>query len=383
MTKRLTVLSVFACMSLIFVISFFVVPCRMRVSVQTDNLYKGVSVTKKDLKVEIAPAIGSWKETSDFRLQNVSDRQLLLQKRWLSRSVQVDKVPVSFIAAEYRGVIHQFDNIDLQLNDFKVQATYANKHIADVDTFEIEQKKVDDKKSDIFVTVTALGESYDVVVHPVSLLRLDVSYQDGLHIGDEFDKSKMEVAARFSDGMTRKLDDWTCSFEGVVKADSKIEVISKKYGQGVLQIDMSNIKDYKLSYTRTIYAGDVLTSKDVKLTIIYTNGETKDVTNLSFNDVQVFVGTKVMMKSDLFGTLTCVVNPSKVKKVSGDCASDMNGRLTVRGITFVYDDGHQQVLDMKDVKFVTDLSKKLSVGQHEIIFQWFGQEYRFPVRVMG
>lgn len=73
----------------------------------------------------------------------------------------------------------------------------------------------------------------------------------------------------------------------------------------------------------------------------------------------------------------------KSQKVSGDCASDMNGRLTVRGITFVYDDGHQQVLDMKDVKFVTDLSKKLSVGQHEIIFQWFGQEYRFPVRVMG
>lgn len=383
MKKRMICLGITGILCVIVLIILCVAPLRIRLQFKTNRLYEGVPVTKDDVVVETASVLNLWNESAAASIDNQDDDILQVSSGMLSRTFAVDKIPVSYIAAEYSGVEYQFDEPSLKPVDFHVQAIYADGHVEELLSDKIKVHKDGlSTKSAMTVQVEAFGETCDVLVRPVQVSGLMVSYKNGLHVGDTFDKKQLEVSVKFADGMTRKIDDWTCDFEGVVSADSKIEVISKQYGKGYLTVDMSNIKDYKLEYTRSVYEGDVLKPSDVKLSVVYSDDRVEEVKDVTFDEIRVFKGTKVAMKSSLLGSMNCVVNPIGVEKVVADTAASMNRELTVRGLTLVYQDGHQVSLDMKNVSFVTDLSKPLKSGQNEIVFRWYDHEYRFQVLIL-
>lgn len=367
----------------VMLLTLLVCPSQMRVQITNDQLYEGVSVTKQDVRVETASWLGLWKETKDVDVKNVDDEEIIVSTGWLSRHFDLDKIPVSYLVAKYDGIEYQYDDPKLKATDFQVQAVYADKHVEDVPkdamTVHTDGLSTEDVMS---VKVEAFGESCDVMVRPVLVAGVIGSYDGGLKVGETFDKSKLKVSVKFADGATRTLDDWSCDFEGSVSADTKIEVVSKKYGKGVVTVDTSNIKDYQLDYRKSVYEGDVLQPQDIAFTVVFEDGKETAVEDLTFDEFTVFKGTKVSMKSSLLGTISCVVNPIGVEKVVADTVATMNRELVVQKLTLVYTDGHKRPLDMSDVKFVTDLKKPLKRGQNQIVFQWKNHEYQFSVLMM-
>lgn len=379
MRTRKIGMCVFSCILFASLTAFlFFMPARIRVSVNTNHLYDGVDVTSSDINVETAAVLGPWHRVTDASLSDISDKGFSVQAGMLSQSVKTDKIPVSFLAAEYVGLWYAGDEFSISESDVRVQANYYDGHVETLKDFQMDTQ-VDEKSQLATVTISALGESCQLSGTPVHVSGLLIEYKGKLQIGDTFDKEKMTVYVRFDDGMKRKIDDWSCDFEGVVTSESKIEVVSEKYGKDVLTPDTSNIKDYKLSYTRTVYEGDVLKPSDVKLTVIYTDDTTKEVNDLTFDEIRVFSGTKVTMKSELFGSMTCVVKPVKVTEVQADCAASMDRHVTVRKLTAVYSDGHMKEIPSSEIEMVSDLSQPLKAGTNQLKFKWLGHEYSFKV----
>lgn len=244
-------------------------------------------------------------------------------------------------------------------------------------------KLPDTLEQDFVVPLQAFGESVNVTIRPIKVTNLQVSYQGGLRVGETFDKKKLKVTVQFADGTKREVSDVSCDFEGNVTVDTEVLVVSKTYGEAVLRVDKSNIDSFDMDYRHTIYEGDVVEPKDLKFVVKYTDGSGEEVKDLSFDAVQVFPGTKITFSSSLFGTMNGTLSPVAVKRVDARSVLDTKGKLVVEKLTFVYADGHTKELNLDEITWLTDLSKPLSAGNHEIKFQWCGHSYSFMTRILS
>lgn len=358
-------------------------PYRLEVTVKTDRLYENQSVQKQDLQVETVSLFGLRTTCESFDVKSHND-MLTVQSGGLSMDIEVNPIPVSYLTAEYHGKLYQFDKLNMKQSDFLVRAVYEDSMVKDVDTSHIDMGKFPiDSKEDFVMTLKAFGKSVNVMIRPIKVMNLQVSYQDGLHIGDTFDKTKLQMTVQFADGVKRSVKDFSCDFEGIVQSDSQICVVSDVYGESVLQVDKSNIESYDMEYRHPVYEGDVLKPEDLKFSVIYTDKSVAEITDLSFDPVQVFPGTKVNFASKLFGTMSGVINPVRVQEITATSFVDKEGKLVVETIQLLYADGHVRELSVNDVTWITDLSKPLQAGNHEIQFDWCGHKYSFMTRILS
>ena len=159
-------------------------------------------------------------------------------------------------------------------------------------------------------------------------------------------------------------------------------VVSEQYGEISIPVDTSTVHQYSVGYTGKLYEGDVVTAELLDLSVTYTDGTVVSITDAVCEDVRVFEQQSVSVTSEQFGKLNCTVTPVPVQKIL--CQASLNGQnqLQVSGLAFVYADGTERALDMKDVAFVTDLSQPLQDGGNEIVFTWFGHQYSFVETVV-
>lgn len=361
---------------------FFVVvslPYGMEVTTSIQRIYEREDVEKSDIKVKTKSLLGISRETDEYAIVNESDdKTVVIRCGLLERRFEFNKIPVSYVKADYKGKIYQHDSVKLTDDMFSVSLVYHDGKTTTLTSSDYQVDGLPDVLSeDVSVKIDAYGYQSNVTVRPIKIVSLDAVYDGGLKIGDTFDMSKVSVTVRFADGTNKEVDDISSSFEGVVTADSDINIVSEKYGDIDLPIDKSNVKGYDVSYADKIYEGDVITADKLKISAQFEDGTSEEIKDLTMDEVCVFEATQVKALSKAFGTLKCTITPVAVKEIVADASVDSENHLTFHGLQFVYTDGTTKDLNMDDVTFVTDLSVPIKMGQNEIKFTWFEHEYSF------
>lgn len=358
-------------------------PWFLQVDLKENIWYEGQSVQKKDLQVETVSLFGLSRKCKDFTLSQTED-EWRISHGTLSTDIILDGIPIAYLDGVYDGKLYQYDDVQIKAQDFTLRAIYENDVAKQLTQEQFQVGKLPDTlEQDFVVQLKAFGKSVNITIRPIKVTNLQVSYQGGLHVGETFDKKKLKVTVQFADGTKREVSDVSCDFEGTVTADTEVSVVSKTYGEAVLRVDKSNIDSFDMDYRHAIYEGDVVEPKDLKFVVKYTDGSVEEVKDLSFDAVQVFPGTKITFSSSLFGTMNGTLSPVAVKRVDASSVLDSKGKIFVEKLTFVYADGHMKELNLDEITWLTDLSKPLSAGNHEIKFQWCGHSYSFMTRVLS
>lgn len=362
---------------------FVFCPWFLQVALKENVWYEGQSVQKENLQVETVSLFGLSRKCKDFTLFQTEDKWQISHGT-LVTDITLNGIPIAYLDGVYDGKLYQYDAVQIKAHDFILSAVYENGVMKQLTEDQFQMGKLPDTlEQDFVVPLQAFGESVNVTIRPIKVTNLQVSYQGGLRVGETFDKKKLKVTVQFADGTKREVSDVSCDFEGIVTVDTEVLAVSKTYGEAVLRVDKSNIDSFDMDYRHTIYEGDVVEPKDLKFVVKYTDGSGEEVKDLSFDAVQVFPGTKITFSSSLFGTMNGTLSPVVVKRVDARSVLDTKGKLVVEKLTFVYADGHTKELNLDEITWLTDLSKPLSAGNHEIKFQWCGHSYSFMTRILS
>lgn len=198
------------------------------------------------------------------------------------------------IEAEYYGVpIEVGKKIDLK--DIVVTAEYYihdgdngyNDYIDVKKGFTISPETVK-RKGDNRIVVTYLGKTCTIVVEGKAVEEITADYiGDEIYVGAPIPTSKIEVYATFSDGSYEKIKDFKLSTTTVSKVGVnviQVEYQGKKanitvYGKAPLAVE-----DLEAYYAGgSIIEGNPINKSDIKVTAIYNDGTTKEITNFNIS----------------------------------------------------------------------------------------------------
>lgn len=367
----------------LFFLFLLFVPVRMDVRVVSDRLYDGQSLDSADVKAVCKSAFGVPYSLSDVTVETKTDSLYQVSSGWWSSLIRVNQIPAKYLQAEYIGQHYQYDTVEWSDADFSIQVVYQDDTVQEVPFSDCEVTGLSSVlKEDLSVKLSYGDLSSTVTVRPIKVSKFVPVVDGGLTAGSTFDLTKVSVSVVFADGTSKELTDLSSSFEGTVYPGSDVVVVSEQYGEISIPVDTSTVHQYSVGYTGKLYEGDVVTADLLDLSVTYTDGTVVSITDAVCEDVRVFEQQSVSVTSEQFGKLNCTVTPVPVQKIL--CQASLNGQnqLQVSGLTFVYADGTERALDMKDVAFVTDLSQPLRDGGNEIVFTWFGHQYSFVETVV-
>lgn len=366
---------------LVFLLIGFLRPCFLDVKVLSNSIYTGQEIVSDDVKVTSRSLFGVKRVLKDCTIENQDDDKTILVKAGiLEKEFQLNKIPISYIQAEYIGRVYQYDTAILTADDFYVRTVYGDNTVDELPFSGYEIEGLPDVfTEDVTVKVVAGDNFANVTIRPIQVLSLEAVYNEGLHIGDTFDVSNATLRVRFEDGETIYDKDLSSDFSGVVTADSKITVHSDKYGDVDVQVDKSNVSTYDIKCKDKIYEGDVLTSDSFDLAAIMDNGDRISITDFEFEEMRIFEETKVEIKANGFGTLKCTIKPIAMKEIVADASVSADNKLVIRGLSMVYTDDTKKSLKMDDVTFITDLNKPISLGENTVEFKLGDHKYSFII----
>ena len=139
------------------------------------------------------------------------------------------------------------------------------------------------------VTVT---DTFTVNVVKPQLNAIEVSYSGGdLFIGDELDESKITVIAKYTDGSSNTVTDWTVDFDSETAGTKTVTVTYTEDDITVTDTFTVNVAAAKLLRIEAVYSGDdvfvgdSVNKEDIRVTAYYEDGETYEVTNFTFSPV--------------------------------------------------------------------------------------------------
>ena len=354
----------------------FFVPTSINVKAESNRIYEMTDVEKKDIKVYSHTLSGIEKEVDDYKVENRDDdKTIVVTSGKLSQECVLNKIPVEYITAKYDGTVFPGDKISV--DKFKVVAVYKDGTTKKLSQDEYTLENMPDVvEKDVSVKVKSDAGNASVKIRPVKVQKLEAVYDGGLKVGDTFDISKVKCVVTFEDGTSKEVADVTSDFKGAVALDSAITIKAGNYGETKLPVDTSGIAKFDIGYTKELYEGDELTPEILKITATMADGTTNELSGLAFDATHVFNGDVVQVKSEGLGsTLKCTIKLVKAVDFEVKASVKNDDTLNVKGITAVFEDGKKKDIDMSNVSFVTDMTKKLQTGENELKFKWFDHEF--------
>lgn len=360
-------------------------PYDMEVTTSMERIYEGQEVTADDVSVVTKSLFGVTHSVDDFKLENQSDdKSVVITVGHLSKTVEFNKIPVSYLTAEAVAKYYQYEKAMVYDGDLDVQAVYKDGTTTALSFSDYIVDNIPDIwEEDTTLKISTKSDSVNLVVRPVEVVSLDASYEDGLHVGDTFDMKKVSCTVTFEDGTVNDVTDISSEFSGEIGVDSEVKIVSEKYGETTLTIDKSNVTGYDVKYDDKIYEGDELDVSKLHITVMFEDDSSKELTDLTLESTRVFEATPIQVTSESFGTMKCTITPVAVKSIVAQASVNSENQITFSALQFVYEDNTARDLNMDDVEFVTDLSVPIQLGENTIVFEYFGHEYSFVEKLVN
>ena len=239
--------------------------------------------------------------------------------------------------------------------------------------------------------------SVNVNIDSVRMTMFDVSYDGDTKAGSAIDPHAFTVSAKYEDGAYRQITDYTVSVtqpvlvsdctailhtsvgdpivpidveeaEELVSRDagSVITVVFPDesyfvntrdvpvvcyYGTGYCHVDCIPVRVVLSSYESDVYEGDFLSSKNMKLNVVFEDDLSIPVTDFTYDyHSRIRSKTNVVVHS-IYGDSTLYINPIRVSDVSVICNNlpTAGERAVIDGLHIVYQDGRE--LDLSSDEF--------------------------------
>lgn len=171
---------------------------------------------------------------------------------------------------------------------FTVKASYSDGSIVPVTEFSFSPKVASTNPTEVTITFEGKTATVSVPVGTVSLTGITAEYVGTrtIYVGDNLTKSMFKVTARYNDGSSNVVSDYT--FTPVTMVNAGEQVITFTY-QG--KNDTVTVTVVALSVTRIsgswvgvqIFKGTAFTKSMFKVTATYNNGTSKEVSDYTFS----------------------------------------------------------------------------------------------------
>ncbi|MBP3569395.1 MAG: Ig-like domain-containing protein [Lachnospiraceae bacterium] len=196
------------------------------------------------------------------------------------------------IEAEYTGMPLKVGD-EINLKDITVMAEYLIRDGSESYNDYVEVKKdftinptVVKRGGENRVVVTYQGKSCTIMVEGKTVDSIDATYTgEELFVGAKVPEGKIEVYAYFNDGSSERVRDFRLTTDTITKEGINLipvvyqgkTVTLTIYGKAPLAVE-----EIMADYTGgTVIAGNEINKKDIKVTALYNDGTTKEIT--SFN----------------------------------------------------------------------------------------------------
>lgn len=171
---------------------------------------------------------------------------------------------------------------------FTVKASYSDGSVVPVTEFSFSPQVASTNPTEVTITFEGKTATVSVPVGTVSLTGITAEYvgPGTIYVGDSLTKSMFKVTARYNDGSSNVVSDYT--FTPVTMVNAGEQVITFTY-QG--KNDTVTVTVVALSVTRIsgrwiggqIFKGTAFTKSMFKVTATYNNGTSKEVSDYTFS----------------------------------------------------------------------------------------------------
>ena len=340
------------CMAFLF---YEYVPGRIEGKVTASEIYEDMRMSESDFSVESVTLSGRRTPVSDFRaiVSNRNHDADLYYGKDFSVNVNIDSVRMTMFDVSYDGDTKAGSAIDPHA--FTVSAKYedgAYRQITDYTVSVTQPVLVSDCTA---ILHTSVGDPI-VPIDVEEAEELVFTYGDGsaVHVGDPFDASLFKGKLVFSDGTSRDAG----SVMPVVFPDESYFVNTRDvpvvcyYGIGYCHVDCIPVRVVLSSYESDVYEGDFLSSKNMKLNVVFEDDLSIPVTDFTYDyHSRIRSKTNVVVHS-IYGDSTLYINPIRVSDVSVICNNlpTAGERAVIDGLHIVYQDGRE--LDLSSDEFI-------------------------------
>lgn len=195
---------------------------------------------------------------------------------------------ITGITAEWSYGQIIYPNTTLTSDMFTVKASYSDGSIVPVTEFSFSPQVASANPTEVTITFEGKTATVSVPVGTVSLTGITAEYvgTGTIYVGDSLTKSMFKVTARYNDGSSNVVSDYT--FTPVIMVNAGEQVVTFTY-QG--KNDTVTVTVVALSVTRIsgswvggqILKGTAFTKSMFKVTATYNNGTSKEVSDYTFS----------------------------------------------------------------------------------------------------
>lgn len=195
---------------------------------------------------------------------------------------------ITGITAEWSYGQIIYPNTTLTSDMFTVKASYSDGSIVPVTEFSFSPQVASANPTEVTITFEGKTATVSVPVGTVSLTGITAEYvgTGTIYVGDSLTKSMFKVTARYNDGSSNVVSDYT--FTPVIMVNAGEQVVTFTY-QG--KNDTVTVTVVALSVTRIsgrwvggqIFKGTAFTKSMFKVTATYNNGTSKEVSDYTFS----------------------------------------------------------------------------------------------------
>lgn len=195
---------------------------------------------------------------------------------------------ITGITAEWSYGQIIYPNTTLTSDMFTVKASYSDGSIVPVTEFSFSPQVASANPTEVTITFEGKTATVSVPVGTVSLTGITAEYvgTGTIYVGDSLTKSMFKVTARYNDGSSNVVSDYT--FTPVIMVNAGEQVVTFTY-QG--KNDTVTVTVVALSVTRIsgswvggqIFKGTAFTKSMFKVAATYNNGTSKEVSDYTFS----------------------------------------------------------------------------------------------------
>lgn len=371
------VLSVLAGLfGILFLLYLFFVPVRVVVDGIPDPFYLDQKLTHEDFKVYSESVLKHKKQITDYYYKQDGSNFYLISGKFYNIYDLKPLVPESYDIT-YDTKVYVGQKVDVK--KLHVKALYSDgeeREVRDVVVPSMNVPMANHCTIQLGCNAGRIEWETDVI-KPESVTAV---YDTDAQLGDLFDMTKVVVTLFYSDDTEYVTEDFEIP-EPPSYLTGKLTVnVVSDYGNVEMKIRPQNMQRLKASYKGKVYVGDMLDPSKFSFTMKTKSGETKKITDFTFDDPgPLKTDTNVILHSN-YGDGFAKVKPIRVKGCKGDTEGELvEGKMPeFSSVTLYYEDGRKLEVPADQVEF-TNLTDGSKAGVSTVYFIYHGVYYWFEL----
>ena len=270
--------------------------------------------------------------------------------------------------------IYMFDKLNKE--DIQVYAASYLGKLTPVD-FKYEESR----ENNVLTLDVSAGRLSGIYQKPLITGKLEVIYDADVIEGDRFKKSAIKATYTYEDGKTEIPTIKDCKAPDIFTKDTAIQV-ETSHGKAEVQVWVSSVNKIEAVYDATVHQGDEYNEKNIKVSVSFANGATKDNVEFVCLKAPKYINEKTTLSiSTSYGDAECEIKPVKASgiKFDGKTRYHENDVFQPKKVTIAYGDGEE--VSTSDIEWLKGVGETLHEGVQEVRFKWHEKEYSTTLTV--